>query len=163
MKTWERKCTITDIKRPDRQNPFSSFLFRCLWHEVLTGKWTAFVLLLFRLHIMAVVSPAELSQELEKKPIADGRHGPSQEGANLLCPEGVGAWRHTGQQRILNCVLNAELLKLCGRLRNLYSVDACFEAQLLNDFLHRNDAWWARHVVWGYFQTMCNSEDKSCK
>jgi len=31
------------------------FLFRCLWHEVLTGKWTAFVLLLFRLHIMAVV------------------------------------------------------------------------------------------------------------
>ncbi len=133
----------------NRENGQSSksfqFLFLCLWHEVLTGKTTASCCCFFNYtswQWFASLFPAEVSQERawEDKykwlvsvlyglvfnqllnsflPMADAHHGPSQEGAHLLCPEGVGAGRHAGQQRILKSVLNAELLKLCSCLRNL--------------------------------------------
>ncbi len=133
----------------NRENSQSSksfqFLFLCLWHEVLTGKTTASCCCFFNYtswQWFSYLFPAEVSQERawEDKykwlvsvlyclvfnqllhsflPMADAHHGPSQEGAHLLCPEGVGAGRHAGQQRILKSVLNAELLKLCSRLRNL--------------------------------------------
>lgn len=47
----------------------------------------------------------------------------SQEGADLLRPEGVGAGGHTGEQRVLQSVLNAKLLKVCSRLGDLVTKD----------------------------------------
>lgn len=43
----------------------------------------------------------------------------SQEGADLLRPERVGAGGHTGEQRVLQGVLHAELLKVCSCLGDL--------------------------------------------
>lgn len=60
----------------------------------------------------------------------------SQEGADLLWSEGVGAGGHAGEQRVLQGVLNAKLLKVCSCLGDLHSVDACLEAELLYHFFH---------------------------
>ena len=43
----------------------------------------------------------------------------SQEGADLLWPERVGAGGHTGEQRVLQGVLHAKLLKVCSCLGDL--------------------------------------------
>lgn len=43
----------------------------------------------------------------------------SQEGADLLWPERVGAGGHTGEQRVLQGVLHAKLLKVCRCLGDL--------------------------------------------
>lgn len=43
----------------------------------------------------------------------------SQEGADLLRSERVGAGRHTSEQRVLLGILHAELLKVCSCLGHL--------------------------------------------
>lgn len=43
----------------------------------------------------------------------------SQESADLLRPEGVGAGGHASEQRVLQGVLHAKLLKVYSRLGNL--------------------------------------------
>lgn len=43
----------------------------------------------------------------------------SQEGADLLWPERVGAGGHTSEQRVLHGILHAKLLQVCSCLGNL--------------------------------------------
>lgn len=43
----------------------------------------------------------------------------SQEGADLLRSEGIGAGGHAGEQRVLQGILNAKLLKVCSCLGDL--------------------------------------------
>lgn len=43
----------------------------------------------------------------------------SQEGADLLWPERVGAGGHASEQRVLHGILHAKLLKVCSRLGDL--------------------------------------------
>lgn len=47
----------------------------------------------------------------------------SQEGADLLRPERVGAGGHTGEQRVLQSILHAKLLKVCSCLGDLETKD----------------------------------------
>lgn len=47
----------------------------------------------------------------------------SQEGADFLRPERVGAGGHTSEQRVLQSVLHAKLLKVCCCLRDLVTKD----------------------------------------
>lgn len=56
----------------------------------------------------------------------------SQEGADFLWPEGVGAGGHTSEQRVLQGVLHAKLLKVRCRLGDLVTGRE-------------------RNVVWGYY------------
>lgn len=47
----------------------------------------------------------------------------SQEGADFLRPERVGARGHTGEQRVLQGILHAKLLKVCRCLGNLVKTE----------------------------------------
>lgn len=51
--------------------------------------------------------------------LTDERCGFSQKGAHFLRSERVGAGRHTGEQRVLQSILHAKLLKVCCCLGDL--------------------------------------------